>query len=308
MDLPEELRVELIEELLDRLADQRFSVRGDHLGVLVFGVEVENVVDRDQAHRRPERGLDPLQWAAGVARLDLGEYGGEIGGRPLEALLEPFDDLDDPVGSHWLEHVVDRALLERGHRILVVGGDEDDVTSAGQRFGDLEPRLERHANVEKYDIGLELALQRQGLLAILGLGDDGELGPRLRESRAELRAEHRLVFGDERGRLPIFRLHQRGSRSWRERHAARPLPGRSAHCRRVAELRARPGQRTLQPHDADHPGRARKKDGAGSRLEVRSLRGRQNQSWQYKRAACGLQGRPGTTAAADTVKRRVGWS
>src|SRR5439155_784267 len=182
MDLPEELRVELIEELLDRLADQRFSVRGDHLGVLVFGVEVENVVDRDQAHRRPERGLDPLQWAAGVARLDLGEYGGEIGGRPLEALLEPFDDLDDPVGSHWLEHVVDRALLERGHRILVVGGDEDDVTSAGQRFGDLEPRLERHANVEKYDIGLELALQRQGLLAILGLGDDGEPGPRLRAS------------------------------------------------------------------------------------------------------------------------------
>ena len=46
---------------------------------------------------------------------------------------------------------------------------------------------------------------------------------------------------------------------------------RSARHRRIAELHPRPGQRTIQPHDPDHPRRARQADGAGSRPEVRGL-------------------------------------
>ena len=34
---------------------------------------------------------------------------------------------------------------------------------------------------------------------LLGLGDDGELGPRLGQARLQLRAQHRLVFGDQGG-------------------------------------------------------------------------------------------------------------
>src|SRR2546425_13214564 len=58
MDLPEELRVQLVEELLDRLADYRFSGRGDDLGVLVLGVEEENPCDRDRTHRGADGPLD----------------------------------------------------------------------------------------------------------------------------------------------------------------------------------------------------------------------------------------------------------
>jgi len=46
----------------------------------------------------------------------------------------------------------------------------------------------------------------------------------------------------------------------------------------VAKLYARPGQRTLQSHDADHDGRACEKDGGGSRPELRNLRRRQDQT------------------------------
>ncbi len=46
-------------------------------------------------------------------------------------------------------------------------------------------------------------------------------------------------------------------------------PASRTHRRRVAELHSRPGQRTLQPHDAHHNGRARQEDGGGSRPEVR---------------------------------------
>ena len=48
------------------------------------------------------------------------------------------------------------------------------------------------------------------------------------------------------------------------------LPAGCAHRRRVAELHPRPGQRTLQPHDPNHSGRARQEDGRRSRPEMRS--------------------------------------
>ena len=47
-------------------------------------------------------------------------------------------------------------------------------------------------------------------------------------------------------------------------------PRHRPHRRRIAELHPRPGERTLQSHDADHARRARQKDGAGSWTEVRS--------------------------------------
>src|SRR2546428_4911738 len=108
MDLPEELGVELIEELLDRFADQRFSVRGDDLGVLVLGVEVENLIDWNQAHRRPERSPDPFQRTVGSARLELREHGGEIGGRALAAPFVPLAAPDDTGGRYHVAYTFRR--------------------------------------------------------------------------------------------------------------------------------------------------------------------------------------------------------
>src|SRR5208282_2504447 len=111
MDLPEELRVEFVEELLDRFADQRLALGGDDFGVLVLGVKVEDLVDRNESHRGAERGLDPFQRAARIARLELRQDGGEVRRRPVKALLETGHDFGDALGRGRLEDIVDCALL-----------------------------------------------------------------------------------------------------------------------------------------------------------------------------------------------------
>ena len=86
--------------------------------------------------------------------------------------------------------------------------------------------------------GSRLVGQRQRLLAVCRFGDDLELGPGRGEARLELRAQHRLVFGDQRGRHGVKRWRRRASlrappsrrvsRSSPARRAARPPPARSA--------------------------------------------------------------------------------
>src|SRR6185312_663307 len=49
MDPPERLRVQLLDELLDRPADEGFLLRRDDQRVLAVGLEVHDLLDRDQA-------------------------------------------------------------------------------------------------------------------------------------------------------------------------------------------------------------------------------------------------------------------
>ena len=61
MDLPELLRVEFVDQLLQRFADQRFAVDGDHARVFVVGLEVQHFLDRDQPQTLADAGIDPAQ-------------------------------------------------------------------------------------------------------------------------------------------------------------------------------------------------------------------------------------------------------
>ena len=61
MDLPELARVQLVEQLLDRLADQRLETQRLHPGVLVLGAEEQDVAGRDHPYRRADAGLHPAQ-------------------------------------------------------------------------------------------------------------------------------------------------------------------------------------------------------------------------------------------------------
>src|ERR1700748_3090471 len=57
VDLDEGLGLEAVEQLADRLADQRLAAHPDDQRVLLVGAEVQHLVDRDQldhlSHRRP---------------------------------------------------------------------------------------------------------------------------------------------------------------------------------------------------------------------------------------------------------------
>src|ERR1022692_396675 len=65
MDLPEFVRVQLIDQLFDRLADQRLEILRLHSSVFVLGAEEQNVAGRDHPYVGAHAGLYPthvLAW------------------------------------------------------------------------------------------------------------------------------------------------------------------------------------------------------------------------------------------------------
>src|ERR1700693_795264 len=59
MDLPEFVRVQLIDQLFDRLADQRLETPGLHPSVFVLGAEEQDVAGRDHPYVGAHAGLHP---------------------------------------------------------------------------------------------------------------------------------------------------------------------------------------------------------------------------------------------------------
>src|SRR5437868_3467812 len=59
MDLPEFARIQLVDELLDRLAYERLEALGPDPGVFVFCTEEQDVAGRDHSNIRSHAGLHP---------------------------------------------------------------------------------------------------------------------------------------------------------------------------------------------------------------------------------------------------------
>src|ERR1700694_1371686 len=59
MDLPEFVRIQLIDQLLDRFADQRLETLGLHSSVFVLGAEEQDVAGRDHPDIGAHAGLYP---------------------------------------------------------------------------------------------------------------------------------------------------------------------------------------------------------------------------------------------------------
>src|SRR6266404_4323200 len=65
MDLPEFVRVQLIDQLLDRLADQGLETLSLHSSVFVLGAEEQDVAGRDHPYVGAHAGLYPTHVFAG---------------------------------------------------------------------------------------------------------------------------------------------------------------------------------------------------------------------------------------------------
>jgi len=89
----------------------------------------------------------------------------------LERGVEPF------LGQR-LREIICRIRLERRKRKPVVRRDEDDKRSGARlaRPCHVQPRLDRHADVEKHDIRFVRRDRLACFLAIGTLGDDGNVG------------------------------------------------------------------------------------------------------------------------------------
>ena len=98
-----------------------------------------------------------------------------------------------------LQQIIDRAVLESADRVLVVGGDENHMSLAGERLGRLDTVHPGHADIEKDDVGFQALHEGYCLAAIAGLTNDHKLGPRLLEARNDLVAHQAFIVGNDGG-------------------------------------------------------------------------------------------------------------
>ena len=114
---------------------------------------------------------------------------------------DAVQELGDPLRRLGLQQIAGRAAADGGEQVLVgAGGGEHDDLAARRCGSNLRQRLEPvhagHRQVEKNEVGLEVAGALDRLGAVAGLADDGE--PVLLEQPDERRPRERVVVDDER--------------------------------------------------------------------------------------------------------------
>jgi len=94
--------------------------------------------------------------------------------RPLDGLIKAF-------AVDGLEQVADRVGLERGHRVFIISGGEDDKWQRGlfrKGLQHLNTGQPRHLHVQKDQVRPQSLDVHYGLKPITGLADDLDLSMR----------------------------------------------------------------------------------------------------------------------------------
>ena len=128
-----------------------------------------------------------------------------------------------------LQQVVDRVDLERLDRVLIVGGDEDDVRRrlrVDHAPRHLETGQPRHLDVEEHDVGLQSLDRAQRLDAVAGLPDHLDAAD-LAEQIAQLVPRELLVVDQDAPANPSLRRHPLGQPESPESRRWRRYPGRA---------------------------------------------------------------------------------
>ncbi len=117
-----------------------------------------------------------------------------------------LDGLRDALAVEGLEQIIDRVHFERLHRVLVVGGGEDDLRQRNlavhQLLDDAEAVEARHLHVEEDEVGRELLDEVDRLDAVLALRDDIDV--ELAQEIRKLVARKLLVVNDDRGQCHLL--------------------------------------------------------------------------------------------------------
>ncbi len=176
--------------------------------MLVAALKVDHFVDGDQARFLALGRADPGQrrgCGRDRVRRQLPQQRAQGLGRwRRTGFAQGGLDLDhgflQTLGAHRFEQVVQRRMLEGGHRILVVGADEHDMRwlrGAGQAFGQAKSRQAGHLDVEEHHIGRVGVGQTQRVEPVGGFGDDAQFGPGARQQRLQIVRQVRFVVGDQ---------------------------------------------------------------------------------------------------------------
>ena len=205
MNLPELVRIELVDQLLDRLADQRLEGLGLHTSVFILGAEEKDLAGWNHADIRAHAGLNPSHVLARLetsAAESLRKLLQQIVHR-IRLCLQPLAQAPagerDALRLHGLEQVIDRAMVEGIDGILVVGGDEDQMRLSGERLCSLDTVHLGHVDIEKDDIRFEAVHHDDRLAAIAGLTHDLQFGPRFLQAAGNLLAHQAFIIDDDGG-------------------------------------------------------------------------------------------------------------
>ena len=92
--------------------------------------------------------------------------------RGAQAFLEARHGVGQARRFHRLHQVVERAVLEGLHRVLVEGGDEDQMRATTDQARGLDAGQARHVHVEEADVGLQRFEAFDRLAAVARLRHD----------------------------------------------------------------------------------------------------------------------------------------
>src|SRR5581483_2752399 len=137
--------------------------------------------DRDPDEVRASRGVEPAVVALGLDEQDVVAVhqsgdAAELDGDPVVGVRrrrarQPSDGLAESFDADRLEHVVDRAQVERLDRMLGVCGHEDDrrrFLELADHTGQVHAAQAGHRDVQEDDVDLFLAQQPEGLARVRG--------------------------------------------------------------------------------------------------------------------------------------------
>ncbi len=119
--------------------------------------------------------------------------------RRLQSLFQPRDGLGQALGLDRLHEIVEHALSERLHGVLIEGSDKHQMRAATDVLSGLDTGLAGHLHVQKTNLRPMRFEQIDGFATVAGLSHDLQLGPELRQHAFERIPQQRLVVGDECG-------------------------------------------------------------------------------------------------------------
>jgi hypothetical protein len=153
------------------------------------------------------RGAGRCQQLPPLVQRLLERRGRVHGGAAGQGLLQPGHAAAQAFGLHRLEQVVQGLRVEGAHRVLVVGGHEDqlrhgrglDRPALGQFGRRRQPVLARHPDVQEQHLRLQPQRGLDGAVPVAHASQHLQVGPGLRQFGAQGLREQRLVFGDQGG-------------------------------------------------------------------------------------------------------------
>src|SRR5918993_1769661 len=192
VNLPELLGIEFVDEFLDGLSDQSLKRFRLHSCVLFIRRKKKNFRRRYQAQLLPHAGLYPAQITplrSTTARFKFGTQLSQklrqIARLRAEALLQASDSNRQTLCLGRLQNIVDRTVFERINRILVVRGDEYDMTCVRNMTRRFDAGHAGHSNVEKREVGTMVVHSGDSLFPILRFRENLQVWPDFGETRAK---------------------------------------------------------------------------------------------------------------------------